>query len=645
MSATFRITQNAVAGEYGIARQDLTLFSVGGTITLEAQDQTGGSSDYVWEVLSEPAGSSATITTPTPAAPWIVEVDLTVTGGYLFRLVFKPGSVDEDISILYLGIPLAGSGLCIPALNETIFDNSYAAGGSGDTYVGYERKANAFRKWMDANVSGTPVSSTRVFVDAENGSDVTGDGSNGSPYATLAFAASEQPDPTTDVEFGTEILFQLEPGVYTGDVTLPYRSGVSITGELVFIAGDIYWNHDPDMFFGYTAQLYGNAALKISGGASNPILIAGDIIAQNVNPSASVRIGDKYFIANRMVVAGSFMNLAAGASTSSNEASGAVHTIWDLVQFIGGTGTAIFAEGEPGTYGKNQIYLQARNSFLVTTICGNIELDHLVGVGLLAIDYTTGRPGGVSLTAYAGNVGGSKYYGALGVRNCVNLNSAGTFDFGKDASNTYTLEEIQMDSASYAAMNPDSSYTNFAADPVEFVDSSYGVATYAKSWSGNLSDADTTVQAALTTLNNLSLDPGKITLSKETSNATAVALTVDTGTLDTATSTVYYGDMMLAAKETDAAGTPGGLKSWAIRFTARSDADGNTEVLAPVDVTVINSTSISDENTWGVDSISIDEAGAGDPIEIYVVGGASTVHWAAEIRMVTLDEGGAPQEG
>ena len=154
MTAAFRITQDAVVGEYGIARQDLTVYSVGGSVTLEAEDQTGESSDYVWEVLSEPEGSSVSIVTPVPAAPWLVTVDLLVTGGYLFRLTFKPGTVDEDIQVLYLGIPLTNSGLCIPASNETVFDNSYAAGGSGDTYVGYERKLTALYKWIDTQVSG-----------------------------------------------------------------------------------------------------------------------------------------------------------------------------------------------------------------------------------------------------------------------------------------------------------------------------------------------------------------------------------------------------------------------------------------------------------------------------------------------------------
>lgn len=160
MTAIFRIIQSAAPGEWGIARQDLTLVGVGGTITLEAETQVSPLETYIWEVISQPEGSVAdtTLTVPNPAtAPWIATVDLDVTGGYAIRLIYQPGTPAEDITILYLGVALDNSGLCVPAFNETIFDNSYAAGGSGDTYVGYERKLTAFLKWMDANVGAGGV--------------------------------------------------------------------------------------------------------------------------------------------------------------------------------------------------------------------------------------------------------------------------------------------------------------------------------------------------------------------------------------------------------------------------------------------------------------------------------------------------------
>lgn len=151
MSAIYRINQNGVDGAWGIARLDLTLFPVGGIVSLEAQDQDINDT-YQWEIISEPYGSTAaaSLTVPDPVtAPWLATLELDVTGGCLARLIFNAGQADEDISILYLGVALTNSGLCIPAFNETFFDNSFYG---IDGYKGYERKLTAFLKWCDANM-------------------------------------------------------------------------------------------------------------------------------------------------------------------------------------------------------------------------------------------------------------------------------------------------------------------------------------------------------------------------------------------------------------------------------------------------------------------------------------------------------------
>ncbi len=151
MTAIFRMTQGAGVGEWGIARQDLTLVGVGGSITLEAQDLTHAS--YAWEIISEPEGSTAAASL-TPTGLGTATFDLDVDGGCLVRLRVDAGLDTEAMLVCYAGVPLPNSGLCIPAFNETFFDNSYAAGGSGDTYTGYERKITAFFKWADAAVGG-----------------------------------------------------------------------------------------------------------------------------------------------------------------------------------------------------------------------------------------------------------------------------------------------------------------------------------------------------------------------------------------------------------------------------------------------------------------------------------------------------------
>ncbi len=164
MSAIFRINQDSVYGTWGVARQDMQLVGAGGTVTLEGQDQDTGDV-YVWELISAPEGSTAeaSLVVPDPvAAPWVATIDLDVTGGFIIRMRFNPGQPDEDISILYMGVPLAVSGLCIPAFNETYFDNStYAV----DGYAGYERKLTAFLKWVDTYI-GSAGNDEKVKISA-----------------------------------------------------------------------------------------------------------------------------------------------------------------------------------------------------------------------------------------------------------------------------------------------------------------------------------------------------------------------------------------------------------------------------------------------------------------------------------------------
>jgi len=141
MTAIYRIKQGANVGAWGIAKKDIQLFSVGGSVSVEAQ--TSGLI-YLWELISEPAGSNVTVSNNTSQ---IASLDLTVTGGYLLRLTVEAGTAQEDVSELYLGVPLAVSRLPIPAFNETIHDNSEPAGGV--SVYGYERKLTAFLKWVD----------------------------------------------------------------------------------------------------------------------------------------------------------------------------------------------------------------------------------------------------------------------------------------------------------------------------------------------------------------------------------------------------------------------------------------------------------------------------------------------------------------
>ncbi len=359
--------------------------------------------------------------------------------------------------------------------------------------------------------SSVATSTQRIYVDSENGADVTGRGGISNPYASLAYAASDQPNPTTLTEFSKEILFHVEPGTYTANVTLPYRVGISIEGELVDIVGHIYWYQNPSMFFGHAGGDYGRAALAIIGTNNSPIRITGDIIAKNVAPSATVPVGDKYLLAQKMVHQGRIMNLAAGATTSSNQSTGSLYVSMDwCTQPFGTANAGIFAEHETtGSLGQNKIILQGRHCALYCIICGNVQVEHLVSCGLEIIDYTVGYPAGGTLGSYSGNVGGATSPGYLGLIDCTYRDfHTADFDWGKHASNPYSIKDVIYDAYSFDTIGTYSSYFDMGTTPYQSRDKAAGIATVSSGWSGNLSSADTTVQAALTTLNALSVAAG-----------------------------------------------------------------------------------------------------------------------------------------
>ena len=351
------------------------------------------------------------------------------------------------------------------------------------------------------------TSPLRVYVDATNGTDApTTTGTIGDPFASLAYAAAAQPNPTNITEYGTEVLFHVEPGTYTGDVTLPYRSGIAIQGELVRIVGDILWYQDPAYMFaypGFPTSEYGRAALKISG-SINPLKIEGDIVAQNINPTPGSPVGRKYLLADHVVITGSLMNLAAGASTSADEATGELQTIFDLVQFTGaiGGGHVIFGEGEPGGYGKNAIILQMRNAYVNPHVCGNIELEHIFQCGFYAIDNTVGRPGGVALTSYSGNIGGSNNTGAIGAHYLVGYGPPG---WALGQNNAYTIYQLGADAVSEYMMRV---LSGGVIDPtLTIVPTDFAEGTYVETsgFVGNLAGIDPDVQSALDAVDALSL--------------------------------------------------------------------------------------------------------------------------------------------
>jgi len=120
--ASFRINQAAnpiPVGTYGIARRDILPYTVGGEVTFEAEN-TG--LVYRWELIQPPGSTGVLSGVTSSTATLITEQD----GGYIVKLTVNPSSPDEDVDLLYFGIPttIDDTELCLPALNETTHDNS-----------------------------------------------------------------------------------------------------------------------------------------------------------------------------------------------------------------------------------------------------------------------------------------------------------------------------------------------------------------------------------------------------------------------------------------------------------------------------------------------------------------------------------------
>ena len=255
MTAVFRID----AGLYGVATRNIT---AGVAATFEAQDQTHAT--YTWEVLTQPResmidgagvnnpegapgpGNPAEIFVLNVLTPWVGTATLNYPGGYLIRLTVDIGTITEDVSVMYAGIRLATSNLALPALSETIFDNSL----DNPAYRGWEDKVDAFMKWVDLFIGGgvvTPPGWGRIYVDAVDGNDLTGDGSVEQPYQTLPVAMATLGVTAVAAEFLKPYEFKLAPGNYTtaGDITIPPRRKVTISGRDVIIGDDIKWHINP----------------------------------------------------------------------------------------------------------------------------------------------------------------------------------------------------------------------------------------------------------------------------------------------------------------------------------------------------------------------------------------------------------------
>lgn len=156
--ARFRINQSTT-GTFGYARRDILPTSEAVELQFEAEN---AGLVYLWEVIQPPGSNVIIGGTTSQTATFAAEID----GGYIAKLTVNPGSADEDVDSLYFGIgtEIDGNRFCLPALNETIQDNSI-----GHPEWGWWEKLYTFLREL-ASFAGTGGGGD-TFFEAGSGTD------------------------------------------------------------------------------------------------------------------------------------------------------------------------------------------------------------------------------------------------------------------------------------------------------------------------------------------------------------------------------------------------------------------------------------------------------------------------------------------
>ncbi|MDD3135502.1 MAG: hypothetical protein PHF64_03295 [Methanoregula sp.] len=149
-----------------------------------------------------------------------------------------------------------------------------------------------------------------VYVDAEHGSDVSGDGTIGRPYATLAHACAQQSAPTNLAEFATPITFYVAAGEYVDNLTFPNRLHIKVVGDDCLLSGDLEWAIDPrswDTFllpstnvpvlhFARKESANGAEIDSSVAGYSQGFRLHGEVVAYNAHTGAALPMPDSHIL-------------------------------------------------------------------------------------------------------------------------------------------------------------------------------------------------------------------------------------------------------------------------------------------------------------------------------------------------------------
>lgn len=360
--------------------------------------------------------------------------------------------------------------------------------------------------WESRAETPVPVyPDNHIWIDADNGSDVTGTGIKARPYATLAYATSQIAVPADFSEYQSQLIFHVGPGVYMDDVTMPYRLVNTIIGYGAVIFGDIIWNHTTQYVFAEDPEDVA-PLLFLTGNVFGGLTFY-DVTSKNID-IAREAMPQKAIYVNGCFVQGNIVQRQSGSSTAGNH-SGYLKLY--LAQCTWNPNVSLYTTVRIG--GERESVIEDSNAILLTT--ENCDLQHVVcGCTLLtdvrhtifraAMNYSLSPVNGAG--SYPGIICGVHAVFGFGGMGFVDTSvMAGTCVFGNNGVLGGYEASVKFDAASFANFGAAATYDNLTTD-YAFTDQAEGVGVDNSGWSGNLG-SEATAQAALDTVDGLSIQP------------------------------------------------------------------------------------------------------------------------------------------
>lgn len=381
-------------------------------------------------------------------------------------------------------------------------NSAWTANTPSEGWVAYVDEKNVDYRFVDdgtptwEEVTGAvaiPDFSNQVWIDADNGSDVTGDGSKSNPFETLAAAAASIAAPTTLAEFTTSVTFHVGPGTYTDDVTLPYRLNQSIIGYEAFIAGTITWDYDLQYYDGNPPIGVGKLTLNMS--SPKPLGLGFvDLITKNAAPTRN-KVAERSIYLSKTIIIGSIVNDQSGTTTDGNNSG----ILWlyllecDSFFNFGSARIGGVRESSNPSEEANPVYFSSLYSSVYQFLCGCLTFIRVVGTTFYGrIDYTYNP---ISGTGYAGEVGGNPYY--EGIRSSVFYGTY-TTRIGWNGVTGSQPDDLAFDAYSYgSATDPGKTLTLDNGIAAVLSDQARAVSVDNSGWIGGPLDSKENVQESL----------------------------------------------------------------------------------------------------------------------------------------------------